>query len=36
MPIDAATVKRVAKLARLALPEAKAAPMAEELSAIMA
>jgi aspartyl-tRNA(Asn)/glutamyl-tRNA(Gln) amidotransferase subunit C len=36
MSIDAATVKRVARLARLALPEAKAQPMARELSAIMA
>jgi aspartyl-tRNA(Asn)/glutamyl-tRNA(Gln) amidotransferase subunit C len=36
MSIDAATVKRVARLARLALPEAKAEPMARELSAIMA
>jgi aspartyl-tRNA(Asn)/glutamyl-tRNA(Gln) amidotransferase subunit C len=36
MSIDAATVKRVAKLARLAVPEAQAEPLAQELSAIMA
>jgi aspartyl-tRNA(Asn)/glutamyl-tRNA(Gln) amidotransferase subunit C len=36
MSIDAATVKRVAKLARLALPQETAEPMARELSAIMA
>lgn len=36
MSIDAATVKRVAKLARLAVPESRMAPLAEELSAIMA
>jgi aspartyl-tRNA(Asn)/glutamyl-tRNA(Gln) amidotransferase subunit C len=36
MSIDAATVKRVAKLARLAVPEARLQPMAQELSTIMA
>jgi aspartyl-tRNA(Asn)/glutamyl-tRNA(Gln) amidotransferase subunit C len=36
MSIDAVTVKRVARLARLAVPEARLEPMAQELSAIMA
>jgi len=36
MSIDAATVKRVAKLARLAVSEARMEPLAQELSAIMA
>lgn len=36
MAIDEKTVRKVAKLARLALPEERVAPMAQELSAIMA
>jgi aspartyl-tRNA(Asn)/glutamyl-tRNA(Gln) amidotransferase subunit C len=36
MSINAATVRRVAKLARLAVPEARLESMAEELTAIMA
>lgn len=35
MAIDAATVRKVARLARLAVPEDKLEPMANELSAIM-
>jgi aspartyl-tRNA(Asn)/glutamyl-tRNA(Gln) amidotransferase subunit C len=34
--IDEQTVRKVAKLARLALPEERVAPMAKELSGIMA
>ncbi|MDX2273898.1 MAG: Asp-tRNA(Asn)/Glu-tRNA(Gln) amidotransferase subunit GatC [Hyphomonadaceae bacterium] len=36
MSIDEKTVRKVARLARLALPEARVAPMAAELNAIMA
>ncbi|WP_158918174.1 Asp-tRNA(Asn)/Glu-tRNA(Gln) amidotransferase subunit GatC [Caulobacter sp. S45] len=36
MSIDAATVKRVAKLARIAVPEDRLQPLAQELSGIMA
>jgi aspartyl-tRNA(Asn)/glutamyl-tRNA(Gln) amidotransferase subunit C len=36
MSIDERTVRKVAKLARLALPEARVAPMAAELNGIMA
>ena len=36
MAIDVATVRKVARLARIAQPEEKLEPLAEELSAIMA
>jgi aspartyl-tRNA(Asn)/glutamyl-tRNA(Gln) amidotransferase subunit C len=36
MSIDEKTVRRVAKLARLSLPEERVAPMAAELNGIMA
>lgn len=36
MSIDEKTVRKVARLARLALPEARVAPMAAELNGIMA
>lgn len=36
MAIDEKTVRKVAKLSRLALPEDRVAPMAQELSAILA
>jgi aspartyl-tRNA(Asn)/glutamyl-tRNA(Gln) amidotransferase subunit C len=36
MAIDAATVKKVARLARIAEPEEKLEPLARELSGIMA
>ena len=36
MAIDAATVRRVARLARIAEPEARLEPLAAELTAIMA
>jgi aspartyl-tRNA(Asn)/glutamyl-tRNA(Gln) amidotransferase subunit C len=36
MAIDAATVRKVARLARIAQPEEKLEPLAKELSAIMA
>ena len=36
MPIDDKTVRKVARLARLALPDDQVAPMAAELSGIMA
>lgn len=36
MSIDEKTVRKVARLARLALPEERVAPMAAELNAIMA
>ncbi len=36
MAIDAATVKKVARLARIAEPEDKLEPLAKELSAILA
>jgi aspartyl-tRNA(Asn)/glutamyl-tRNA(Gln) amidotransferase subunit C len=36
MAIDEKTVRKVAKLARLALPEARVAPLGAELSGIMA
>ena len=36
MSIDENTVRKVARLARLALPEERVAPMAAELSSIMA
>jgi aspartyl-tRNA(Asn)/glutamyl-tRNA(Gln) amidotransferase subunit C len=36
MSIDEKTVRKVAKLARLALPEDRVKPMAEELNGIMA
>jgi aspartyl-tRNA(Asn)/glutamyl-tRNA(Gln) amidotransferase subunit C len=36
MAIDEATVRKVAHLARIALPEARVAPMAQELNAILA
>lgn len=36
MSIDEKTVRKVARLARLALPEDRVAPMAAELSGIMA
>jgi aspartyl-tRNA(Asn)/glutamyl-tRNA(Gln) amidotransferase subunit C len=36
MSIDAATVKRVAKLARIAVPEERLQPLAQELSGILA
>jgi aspartyl-tRNA(Asn)/glutamyl-tRNA(Gln) amidotransferase subunit C len=36
MSIDEKTVRKVAKLARLALPEDRVAPMAAELNGIMA
>jgi aspartyl-tRNA(Asn)/glutamyl-tRNA(Gln) amidotransferase subunit C len=35
LAVDEATVRRVAHLARLALPEARGAPMAKEISAIL-
>ena len=35
MAIDAATVRRVAKLARIREPEARLEPLAQELSAIL-
>jgi aspartyl-tRNA(Asn)/glutamyl-tRNA(Gln) amidotransferase subunit C len=35
MSLDSATVARIAKLARISLPEAERAPMAEELSGIL-
>ncbi len=35
MAIDAATVRRVAKLARIAEPEARLEPLARELSSIL-
>jgi aspartyl-tRNA(Asn)/glutamyl-tRNA(Gln) amidotransferase subunit C len=35
MSIDAATVKRVARLARLAVPQARLEPLAQELSGII-
>ena len=35
MAIDAATVRRVAKLARIAEPEARLAPLAAELTGIL-
>ncbi len=35
MAIDAATVRRVAKLARIAEPEERLEPLAQELSAIL-
>jgi aspartyl-tRNA(Asn)/glutamyl-tRNA(Gln) amidotransferase subunit C len=35
MAIDAATVRKVARLARIAEPEEKLEPLAEELSAIL-
>jgi aspartyl-tRNA(Asn)/glutamyl-tRNA(Gln) amidotransferase subunit C len=35
MAIDAATVRKVAKLARLRMPEARLEPLARELSAII-
>ena len=36
MSIDAATVRRVARLARIAMPEARLQPLAQELSGILA
>ena len=36
MPVDKNTVKRVAKLARLALPEERLEPMAGELNRLLA
>lgn len=36
MAIDEATVRKVAHLARIALPEERVAPMAQELNAILA
>ncbi len=36
MSIDASTVRRVARLARIAVPEARLEPMAQELSGILA
>ena len=36
MAIDAATVRRVAKLARIAEPESRLEPLARELNSIMA
>jgi aspartyl-tRNA(Asn)/glutamyl-tRNA(Gln) amidotransferase subunit C len=36
MAIDEATVRKVAHLARIALPEARVAPMAQELNGILA
>jgi aspartyl-tRNA(Asn)/glutamyl-tRNA(Gln) amidotransferase subunit C len=36
MAIDEATVRKVAHLARIALPEAGVAPLAQELNAILA
>ena len=36
MAVDAATVRRVAKLARIAVPEVRLEPLAGELSAILA
>jgi aspartyl-tRNA(Asn)/glutamyl-tRNA(Gln) amidotransferase subunit C len=36
MAIDEKTVRKVARLARLALPEDRVAPMADELNAILA
>jgi aspartyl-tRNA(Asn)/glutamyl-tRNA(Gln) amidotransferase subunit C len=36
MSIDEKTVRKVARLARIALPEERVAPMAEELSGILA
>jgi aspartyl-tRNA(Asn)/glutamyl-tRNA(Gln) amidotransferase subunit C len=36
MPLDAQTVRKVAKLACLKIPEARLAPLAEELSGILA
>jgi len=36
MAVDAATVKKVARLARLAVPEARLEPLAQELNAIIA
>ncbi len=35
MSVDKNTVKRVARLARIALPEERLAPMADELNAIL-
>ena len=35
MPVDKTTVRRIAKLARIALPEDRAAPMMEELNGIL-
>ncbi|HYG26098.1 MAG TPA: Asp-tRNA(Asn)/Glu-tRNA(Gln) amidotransferase subunit GatC [Caulobacteraceae bacterium] len=35
MAIDGATVRKVAKLARIAVPEERLAPMAKELSGIL-
>ena len=35
MSIDASTVKKVARLARIAVPEARLQPLAEELSGIL-
>lgn len=35
MSIDAATVRRVARLARIAVPEARLEPLAKELSGIL-
>ncbi len=36
MSVDSKTVKKIAHLARIALPEAKLAPMTEELNNILA
>ncbi len=36
MAIDEKTVRKVARLSRLALPEARVAPMAQELNGILA
>jgi aspartyl-tRNA(Asn)/glutamyl-tRNA(Gln) amidotransferase subunit C len=36
MSIDASTVKKVARLARIAVPEARLQPLAQELSGILA
>lgn len=35
MAVDAATVKKVARLSRLAVPEERLAPLADELNAIL-
>lgn len=35
MSVDAATVKKIAHLARIALPEARVAPMTKELNGIL-
>ena len=35
MSVDKTTVRRIAKLARIALPEERAEPMMEELNAIL-